>query len=151
MAVDNRALLEARQPYEEAVAVDLLLRLATALDRTLFADEHRILNRHDKRHSYRKARYSCGGGHHHGHDHETSRACTNRCAHELVDLCPDYDFDLFYRFHDENDPAAFYQVGARHGQLAENVDRHETKDGERRISITNAFSKWYLYMKPDCT
>jgi hypothetical protein len=42
--------------------------------------------------------------------------------------------DLFRRccFHDESDPAAVYQIGGRHVLLAvENVDPHETKDGDK--------------------
>lgn len=135
--VDKRELLEA---YEEAVEV-VQSWMAVALDNTVFAAEDRNLkgNRHDRRRAYRKARHPCGGGHHHGHDHETSRACTIRCAHDFVDLCPDHD----HRFHDESD-LDFYQIGARHGLVAENVDRHGTKDGERQV--TTAFSKWHRYM-----
>lgn len=111
--------------------------VAVALDKTVFAED-RIENGRDRRRAYRKVRHPSGGGHHHGHDHETSRACTNHYAHELVDLCPDYDIDLFHLFRDESD-LAFYQIGARHGLVAGNVDRHETKDVVRQVGYTRIF------------
>jgi hypothetical protein len=76
MDVDNRELLQGRQPYEEAVEVAhqtcwvAVAVAVVALDNTVVfaaADEDedvRIWIRHDRHRAYRKVRHPFGGGHH---------------------------------------------------------------------------------------